>query len=66
MRRFYIDLMKGGKDAKPRLGYVSIGLQMKGVVTVEPDGKTAKGRWYGFFMKARPTLSLHEGELRQR
>jgi hypothetical protein len=65
VRRFYIDLMKGGKDAKPRLGYMSIGLQMQGVVTVEPDGKTAKGRWYGFFMEARPTLSLHEGELRQ-
>jgi hypothetical protein len=35
------------------------------VVTVDPDGKNAKGRWYGFFVEARPTLSLHEGELRQ-
>lgn len=65
IRRYYIDLIKGGKDAKPRLGHMSVGLQMQGVVTVELDGRTAKGRWYGFFMEARPTLTLHDGELRQ-
>ena len=61
IRRYYIDLIKGGKDAKPRPGELSIALQMQGVVTVDPDGKHAKGRWYGFLMEARPTLSLHEG-----
>jgi hypothetical protein len=44
---------------------MSIGMQIQGVVSVGPDGKTAQGRWYGFFVEARPTLSLHEGELRQ-
>jgi hypothetical protein len=63
IRRYYIDLIKGGKDAKPRVGYMSIGMQIQGVVTVETGGKSAKGRWYGFFVEARPTLSLHEGEL---
>ena len=65
VKRYYIDLLKGGKDAKPRPGYMSIGMQIQGVVTVDPDGKNAKGRWYGFFVEARPTLTLHEGELRQ-
>lgn len=65
IRRYFIDLVKGGKDARPRVGYLSIALQMQGVVTVDPDGIHAKGRWYGFLMEARPTLSLHDGELRQ-
>jgi hypothetical protein len=65
VRRFYIDLIKGGKDRKPRPGVLSICMQMQGVITVEPDGKTAKGRWYGYMIEARPTMSLHEGELRQ-
>src|SRR4030067_322106 len=50
VRRYYIDLLKGGKDAKPRTGYMSIGMQIQGVVTVDPDGKTAKGRGPGFFV----------------
>ena len=45
VRRYYIDLIKGGKDAKPRFGVMSIALQMQGVVTVDPDGKNAKGRY---------------------
>jgi len=65
IRRYFIDLIKGGKDARPRIGYMSIAMQMQGVVTVDPDGVNAKGRWYGFLAEARPTLSLHEGELRQ-
>jgi hypothetical protein len=65
VRRYYIDLLKGGKDAKLRPGYMSIGMQIQGVVTVADDGQTAKGRWYGFFVEARPTLTLHDGELRQ-
>ena len=65
IRRYFIDLIKGGKDAKPRIGYMSIAMQIQGVVTVDPDGVNAKGRWYGFLAEARPTLSLHEGDLRQ-
>jgi hypothetical protein len=39
--------------------------QLQGVVTVNPDGRTAKARWYGMGMEAKPTVSLHEGEPRQ-
>ena len=65
IRKYYIDLIKGGKDRKPRTGLMSIAMQFQGVVTVDPDGKNAMGRWHGFLMEARPTLTLHEGELRQ-
>ena len=65
VQRFYIDLMKGGPDGNMRPGWLSINMQLQGVVTVSTDGRTAKGRWYGFMMEARPTLSVHEGELRQ-
>ena len=44
IRRYYIDLIKGGTDAKPRAGVMSIALQMQGVVTVAPDGGHASGR----------------------
>ena len=64
VRKFYIDLIQGGKDKKPRFGLLSINMQIQGVVTVNPDGKTAKGRFYGFMVEAKPTLSLHEGDLR--
>ena len=39
--------------------------QLQGVITVEPGGSTAYGRWYGMGMEAKPVVSLHEGELRQ-
>lgn len=64
VRRFYIDLLQGGEGKEPRFGLLSINFQLQGVITVEPDGQTAKGRWYGFMVEAKPTLSLHEGELR--
>ena len=62
VKKFYLDLL-GGKP--PRVGELSIGMIMQGVVDVEPDGKTAKGRWYCMMIEAKPTISLHEGELRQ-
>jgi hypothetical protein len=65
IRRFYIDLIKGGKERKPRRGMMSIALQLQGVVTVAEDGLTANGRWYGFLIEARPTAALHDGPLRQ-
>ncbi len=63
VKRYYIDLIKGGKNAKPRPGVMSIALQLQGVVTLAPDGQYANGRFYGFIMEARPTLTLHDGEL---
>ncbi|MEM2424931.1 MAG: nuclear transport factor 2 family protein [Candidatus Bathyarchaeia archaeon] len=32
-------------------------MQLSGVVNVDPDGKRARGRWYGFGASALPTLS---------
>jgi hypothetical protein len=64
IRRYYMDLMGNG-NKPPRPGWLSILFQLQGVVTVEPGGKTAMGRWYGMGMEAKPTASLHEGELRQ-
>jgi hypothetical protein len=65
VRRFYIDLLGGGANRPPRPGVLSIVFQLQGAVTVDSDGKTARGRWYGMGMEARPIASLHEGELRQ-
>jgi hypothetical protein len=64
VKRFFIDLMGNGNKPR-RPGLLSIVFQLQGVVSVDPSGKTAKGRWYGMGMEARPTVSLHEGELRQ-
>jgi hypothetical protein len=64
VRRYYIDLLGNG-NKPPRPGILSILFQLQGVVTLDPGGKTAKGRWYGMGMEAKPTASLHEGELRQ-
>jgi hypothetical protein len=64
VRRYYFDLLgQGGKPRRP--GILSILFQLQGVITVEPGGKTAKGRWYGMGMEAKPTASLYDGELRQ-
>jgi hypothetical protein len=65
IKRYFIDLLGGGPNKPRRPGILSIMFQLQGVVTVDPKGKTAKGRWYGMGMEAKPTVSLHEGELRQ-
>ena len=64
VRRYYVDLMGNGLKP-PRPGHLSIVFQLQGVVTVDPSGKTAKGRWYGMGMEAKSITALHEGELRQ-
>lgn len=66
VRRYFIDLLGGGDpDRPPRPGYLGIMFQLQGVITVDSGGKSAGGRWYGMGMEAKPTVSLHEGELRQ-
>jgi len=65
VKRYFIDLLGGGPNRPRRPGILSIMFQFQGVVTVDPSGKTAKGRWYGMGMEAKPIISLHEGELRQ-
>ncbi len=64
VRRYFLELMGNGARP-PRPGLLSILFQLQGVVTVNPDGQTASGRWYGMGMEAKPIASLHEGELRQ-
>jgi hypothetical protein len=34
--------------------YLHILIPMAGIIDVAPDGKTAKGRWYGYFLGAMP------------
>jgi hypothetical protein len=33
--------------------YLHILMPLAGIINLEPDGKTAKGRWYGFFLGAQ-------------
>jgi hypothetical protein len=64
IQRYFVDLL--GDEGKPRrVGLLSIVFQLQGVVTVDKDGKTAQGRWYGMGMEAKPITSINEGELRQ-
>jgi len=42
-----------GTDSPPP-EYLHILMPIAGIVDVAPDGKTAKGRWYGFFLGAMP------------
>jgi hypothetical protein len=62
IRKFYLKLL-GSEPPKP--GELSVQMNVQGVVTVNPDGKTASGRWYGWAMEALPVHSLHYGGLRQ-
>jgi hypothetical protein len=43
-----------GKVEKAPPEYLHILMPIAGIVDVAPDGKTAKGRWYGFFLGAMP------------
>ena len=65
VRRYYIDLLGDGPNKPRRVGLMSIVFQLQGVVTVEKDGQTGHGRWYGMGMEAKPILSINEGDLRQ-
>jgi hypothetical protein len=65
IRRYYVDLLGGGPGKTPRPGWLSIMFQLQGVVSLDVGATIAKGRWYGMGMEAKPTTSLHEGELRQ-
>jgi hypothetical protein len=54
IKRFF----RHGKDVKLKMTkdpeFLHQVMQLQGVVTVNPDGKTAKGRWYGFGANAFP------------
>ena len=42
----------GRKKAPPE--FLHILMPLAGIVDVDPDGKNAKGRWYGYFLGAMP------------
>jgi len=51
----YLGRSGGGQDMKELPpGKLAFHMQHQGVVTVAPDGKTAKGRWYLVMIQARP------------
>jgi hypothetical protein len=65
VQRYFIDLLGGGPRKPVRPGYLGIMFQLQGVISIDDGGKTARGRWYGMGMEAKPTFTVHEGELRQ-
>jgi hypothetical protein len=51
----YLGRGGGGGDLQElRPGGMAFHMQHQGVVTVDPDGKTAKGRWYLVMIQSRP------------
>ena len=43
------------RDAKAPPEFLHLSLAIAGIVDVDSDGKTAKGRWYGFSCRSLPT-----------
>jgi len=64
IKRYFLE-----REATPELLFAM--MQLSGVVNVDPDGKTAKGRWFGYAYEAVPvkkgvwadnTLGVYENE----
>jgi hypothetical protein len=51
IRRYFTG--EAARGANPEVLHMI--MQLSGVVDIEPDGKTARGRWYGFGSIALPT-----------
>jgi hypothetical protein len=57
IRRFFFSYLGQGQDGDQSEippGKMAFHMQHQGVITVDPDGKTAKGRWYLVMIQARP------------
>ena len=60
LRKFFFEYLGRGGEGKPgdatKLppGRLAFHMQHQGVITIDPDGKTAKGRWYLVMIQARP------------
>ena len=53
VRKFFWDYLgQGGKPRPPET--MAFHMQHQGVIDIDPDGKTAKGRWYCTLIQARP------------
>ena len=53
VRRFFDTFFSEEEKVSPEL--LHLVMQLSGIVDVETDGKTAKGRWYGWGMTAIPS-----------
>jgi hypothetical protein len=53
VKRFFDGFM-GKQHPGPQTGHLAFHMMHQGVITVAPDGKTAKGRWYLVMLQARP------------
>jgi hypothetical protein len=51
--RFFLEYL-GKENAIAKPGLFAFHMQHQGVVTVDPGGRTAKGRWYLIMIQARP------------
>jgi hypothetical protein len=54
VRRFFTGFMGTGKSILDLSGAMGFHMMHQGVVTVDPGGKTAKGRWYIVMILAIP------------
>ena len=54
VRRFLRSMIPEGVTQEEVKRWLSLHMQLQGVVDVNPDGKTAKGRWQMFCMAGRP------------
>jgi hypothetical protein len=55
VRRFFGGLLgRSKREGVRQPGILALVLQLQGVVDIDPGGKTAKGRWHGWMIDARP------------
>ena len=56
VKKFFFGFLGDGKGDQAEIppGKMAYHMQHQGVITIAPDGKTAKGRWYLVMIQARP------------
>lgn len=64
IRRFFLDYLGSKRTTLTRPGGMGFHTQHQGVITVDPDGKTAKGRWYLVMIMAMSIEQQENGPLR--
>ena len=60
IRRFFLGYLGKGEQGDQKdipAGKMAFHMQHQGVITIDPDSKTAKGRWYLVMIQARPVKS---------
>jgi len=64
IKRFFLDYLGRRRDTLTKPGGMGFHTQHQGVITVAPDGKTAKGRWYLVMIMAMAIEQDESGKLR--